>query len=174
MTGAIYQIGYEETFIFNRHLSKWIWKSFLDFCTFKVISMCGMADFWIEICSTVSDESQSFKESLNRGFRHCASGTHLRQAGTEDESCSQSKGGFFADQFENLANFRAHYEGTAPEIWAQTGGKVNAFVAAAGTGGTIAGVSCYLKVTSPNEIRAIYLLWTVYMHPSLSLYMWVD
>ncbi len=48
---------------------------------------------------------------------------------------------------------------------------MNAFVAAAGTGGTIAGVSCYLKVTSPNEIRAIYLLWTVYMHPSLSLYM---
>lgn len=91
--------------------------------------------------------------------------------GTEDESCSQSKGGFFADQFENLANFRAHYEGTAPEIWAQTGGKVNAFVAAAGTGGTIAGVSCYLKVTSLNEIRAIYLLWTVYMHPSLLLYM---
>jgi hypothetical protein len=31
-----------------------------------------------------------------------------------------------------------------------------------------------LKVTSPNEIRAIYLLWTVYMHPSLLLYMWVD
>ncbi|KAH9549773.1 hypothetical protein CY35_10G037100 [Sphagnum magellanicum] len=77
-------------------------------------------------------------------------GTHLRQAGTEDESCSQSKGGFFADQFENLANFRAHYEGTAPEIWAQTGGKVNAFVAAAGTGGTIAGVSCYLKEKNPE------------------------
>ncbi len=47
---------------------------------------------------------------------------------------------------------------------------MNAFVAAAGTGGTIAGVSCYLKVTSPNEIRAISLLWTVYMHPSLLLY----
>jgi len=47
---------------------------------------------------------------------------------------------------------------------------VNAFVAAAGTGGTIAGVSCYLKVTSPNEIRANSLSWTVYMHPSLLLY----
>ncbi len=174
MTGAIYQIGYEETFTFSRHHRKWNWNSFLDFHTFKVISICGMADFWIEIHSTVWDESQSFKESLNRGFRHCASGTHLRQVGTEDESCSQSKGGFFADQFENLANFRAHYEGTAPEIWAQTGGKVNAFVAAAGTGGTIAGVSCYLKVTSPNEIRTISLLWTVYMHPSLLSYMWVD
>lgn len=57
-----------------------------------------------------------------------------------------SQGGYFADQFENLANFRAHYEGTGPEIWAQTGGKLHAFVAAAGTGGTIAGVSRFLKV----------------------------
>ncbi|KAI5077421.1 hypothetical protein GOP47_0007245 [Adiantum capillus-veneris] len=56
-----------------------------------------------------------------------------------------SKGGYFADQFENLANFRAHYQGTGPEIWAQTGGKLDAFVAAAGTGGTIAGVSQFLK-----------------------------
>ncbi|KAG0488921.1 hypothetical protein HPP92_007732 [Vanilla planifolia] len=60
------------------------------------------------------------------------------------------KGGFFADQFENLANFRAHYEGTGPEIWEQTEGKLDAFVAAAGTGGTIAGVSRYLKEKNPN------------------------
>ncbi|KAL4618625.1 hypothetical protein ACB092_06G024100 [Castanea dentata] len=57
------------------------------------------------------------------------------------------KGGFFADQFENLANFRAHYEGTGPEIWDQTGGSLDAFVAAAGTGGTVAGVSRFLQVT---------------------------
>lgn len=56
------------------------------------------------------------------------------------------KGGFFADQFENLANFRSHYEGTGPEIWEQTNGKLHAFVAAAGTGGTIAGVSRFLQV----------------------------
>ncbi|XP_047341952.1 cysteine synthase 2 [Impatiens glandulifera] len=55
------------------------------------------------------------------------------------------KGGFFADQFENLANFRAHYEGTGPEIWDQTGGNLDGFVAAAGTGGTIAGISKFLK-----------------------------
>lgn len=59
---------------------------------------------------------------------------------------SDCKGGFFADQFENLANFRAHYEGTGPEIWEQSGGNLHAFVAAAGTGGTIAGVSRFLKV----------------------------
>lgn len=56
------------------------------------------------------------------------------------------KGGFFADQFENLANFRAHYEGTGPEIWEQSAGKLDAFVAAAGTGGTVSGVSRFLKV----------------------------
>lgn len=61
---------------------------------------------------------------------------------------SDCKGGFFADQFENLANFRAHYEGTGPEIWEQTSGKLDAFIAAAGTGGTVAGVSCFLKVSS--------------------------
>lgn len=71
------------------------------------------------------------------------------------ESCgaiffSDGKGGFFADQFENLANFRAHYEGTGPEIWEQTGGKLHAFVAAAGTGGTMAGVSRFLKEKNSN------------------------
>ena len=55
-------------------------------------------------------------------------------------------GGYFADQFENLANFLAHFEGTGPEIWQQTGGIVDAFVAAAGTGGTIAGASKFLQV----------------------------
>lgn len=55
-------------------------------------------------------------------------------------------GGFFADQFENLANFRAHYEGTGPEIWEQSAGKLDAFVAAAGTGGSVAGISRFLKV----------------------------
>ncbi|KAI8624119.1 cysteine synthase-like protein [Xylariaceae sp. FL1651] len=53
--------------------------------------------------------------------------------------------GFFADQFENPANYEAHQATTGPEILAQTGGRVDAFVAGAGTGGTIAGVARYLK-----------------------------
>ncbi|CAK8538925.1 unnamed protein product [Lathyrus sativus] len=60
------------------------------------------------------------------------------------------QGGYFADQFENLANFRAHYQGTGPEIWEQTNGKLDAFVAGAGTGGTVAGVSKFLQEKNPN------------------------
>lgn len=58
--------------------------------------------------------------------------------------------GFFADQFENEANWRAHYGGSGPEIYAQCEGKIDAFVAGAGTGGTISGVARYLKPLLPN------------------------
>jgi len=60
----------------------------------------------------------------------------------------------WANQFDNLANRRAHYETTGPEIWQQTEGTVNAWVAATGTGGTYAGTAMYLKEKDPN-IRCV-------------------
>ncbi|HTY50943.1 MAG TPA: cysteine synthase A [Steroidobacteraceae bacterium] len=54
-------------------------------------------------------------------------------------------GALWANQFDNTANRRAHAQTTGPEIWDQCGGRIDAFVAAAGTGGTLAGVSEYLK-----------------------------
>jgi cysteine synthase A len=51
----------------------------------------------------------------------------------------------WANQFDNVANRRAHVQSTGPEIWEQTDGRLDAFVAASGTGGTVAGVSEYLK-----------------------------
>jgi cysteine synthase len=55
----------------------------------------------------------------------------------------------WANQFENLANRQAHYETTAAEIWAQTDGKIDGWVAATGTGGTFAGVSMFMKEKNP-------------------------
>jgi cysteine synthase len=55
----------------------------------------------------------------------------------------------WANQFENLANRQAHYETTAAEIWAQTDGNIDGWVAATGTGGTFAGVSMFLKEKNP-------------------------
>jgi cysteine synthase A len=54
-------------------------------------------------------------------------------------------GAIWANQFDNVANRQAHIEGTGPEIWEQTGGKVDGFICAVGSGGTLAGVSMALK-----------------------------
>ena len=57
----------------------------------------------------------------------------------------KEEGGFFADQFNNPVCWQAHYHTTAPEIWAQTNGKTDIFVACVGTGGTLTGIGKYLK-----------------------------
>ncbi|NOI26493.1 cysteine synthase A [Vibrio mediterranei] len=57
---------------------------------------------------------------------------------------------WWADQFENLSNYRAHYLNTGPEIWRQTEGNIDALVSVVGTGGTIAGNSHYLSQQQPN------------------------
>ncbi len=63
---------------------------------------------------------------------------------------AEERGWFWADQFDNTANRQAHFETTGPEIWRQTDGEVNAFVAAVGTGGTLAGTSLFLKSRNPD------------------------
>ncbi|MEX0268757.1 cysteine synthase A [Leptolyngbyaceae cyanobacterium UHCC 1019] len=71
---------------------------------------------------------------------------YVRLSGT---IASELENAIWANQFDNLANRRAHYETTAPEIWAQTDGTVDAWVAATGTGGTYAGVALFLKEKDP-------------------------
>ena len=59
-------------------------------------------------------------------------------------------GALYANQFENLANYRVHFSTTGPEIYSQTNGAVDAFVCSSGTGGTIGGVSSFLKMAKPD------------------------
>ncbi len=91
----------------------------------------------IEILETLGAEVRvvptvPYKDEMN----------YQKQAGRFAESLD---GAIWANQFDNTANRLAHYESTGPEIWQQTEGRVDAFVCSVGTGGTLAGVSQYLK-----------------------------
>jgi cysteine synthase A len=63
---------------------------------------------------------------------------------------TEPNGAVWAQQFDNVVNKQAHVATTGPEIWEQTGGKVDGFVSAVGTGGTLAGVAAYLRSRNAN------------------------
>src|SRR3982751_5464779 len=71
------------------------------------------------------------------------------------ERLAKELGAFWANQWDNTANADGHYRSTGPEIWQQTGGKVHGFTCAIGTGGTLAGVSRYLKEKNPKVRIAV-------------------
>lgn len=70
---------------------------------------------------------------------------HVGRRLAEQLKKTEKNGVIFADQWNNLDNRKAHYVSTGPEIWEQTKGKVDAFICSIGTGGTIAGVSMFLR-----------------------------
>jgi len=84
-------------------------------------------------------------------------GNYVKVAGrlADELRPSNNNGVVWANQFDNVANSKGHYETTGPEIWEQTNGKVDGFVCSSGTGGTIAGVSNALK--EKNKDIKIYL-----------------
>lgn len=74
---------------------------------------------------------------------------------TSRRIAEETPGAVWANQFDNIANRKAHIVGTAEEIWAQTGGRIDGFTCAAGTGGTIAGVGLGLKSKSEDITIAL-------------------
>ena len=77
---------------------------------------------------------------------------YIKISGRLAEELNQNdpKGAIWANQFDNVANRQAHYETTGPEIWEQTEGKVDAFICAVGTGGTLTGTGAFLKEKNPE------------------------
>ncbi|MEC7424470.1 MAG: cysteine synthase A [SAR324 cluster bacterium] len=77
---------------------------------------------------------------------------YIKISGRLAEELNQNdpKGAIWANQFDNVANRQAHYETTGPEICEQTEGKVDAFICAVGTGGTLAGTGAFLKEKNPE------------------------
>ena len=73
----------------------------------------------------------------------------------EEKARTEPNGAIWANQFDNVANRQAHVETTAPEIWAQTEGKVDGFVSAVGSGGTLAGVAIGLRAENPKVAIAL-------------------
>ncbi len=77
---------------------------------------------------------------------------HIARRIAEKLRKSENNGVLFADQWNNLDNRKAHYLSTGPEIWQQTGGKVDGFICAVGTGGTLAGTSVYLREQNKDVV----------------------
>ena len=76
---------------------------------------------------------------------------YVRYSGrlADELNAKEAAGAIWANQFDNVANRQAHVETTGPEIWAQTGGKVDGFICAVGSGGTLAGVAQALRERNP-------------------------
>ena len=97
---------------------------------------------------------------------------HVSARLAEELAKSEANGAIWANQFDNVANRRGHYETTGPEIWEQTAGKVDGFVCSVGTGGTLAGTGLALKERNPKIRVALAdpsgsALWHYYAHGSL-------
>jgi cysteine synthase A len=80
---------------------------------------------------------------------------HVGRRLAEQLKKTEKNGCIFADQWNNLDNSKAHYVSTAPEIWNDTGGRIDGFICAVGSGGTLAGVSRFLKEKNMNVVIGV-------------------
>jgi cysteine synthase A len=75
---------------------------------------------------------------------------HVSERLAQELARTEPNGAIWANQFDNIANRDGHYRTTGPEIWRQTDGRVDGFICAVGTGGTLAGVAQYLRERNPK------------------------
>ena len=126
------------------------------------LALVGNARGYRTVIVMPETQSQEKKDMLLPVRRRSAAGAggaatptrcnYVRYSGrlAEEIAAKEPNGAIWANQFDNLANRRGHYETTGPEIWRQTDGKVDGFTCSVGTGGTLSGVGIALKERNPN------------------------
>jgi cysteine synthase A len=102
----------------------------------------------LRLCGAELIEVPALPYSNPNNYQHV--GKRLAARLRKDEP----NGVLFADQWNNLDNPKAHYESTGPEIWQQTGGKIDGFICSVGSGGTLAGISAFLKEKNKDVVIA--------------------
>jgi len=111
-----------------------------------------------KVTITISDKMSAEKVNLLKAFgakvvicpANVPAESPLSYYETAKRLVKETPGAFFLNQYHNPENIEAHYRWTGPEIWEETGGKFDAFVAGIGTGGTLSGIGRFIKEKNPN------------------------
>ena len=120
------------------------------------LAMVGNALGYRSVIVIPDTQSQEKKDAIKafgaelvevpaKPYRNPNNFVHVSRRLAEQLAASHSEGAIWANQFDNVANRQAHYDTTGPEIWEQTDGKVDAFICACGSGGTLAGTAQALR-----------------------------
>ena len=130
------------------------------------LALCGNAQGYRTLIVIPETQSQEKKDMLRLcgvelkevpavPYKDPKNYVHVAERLAQEMAKTEANGALYANQWDNTANRRAHLEGTGPEIWQQTDGKLDGFICSIGTGGTVAGVSMYLKEKNPDVQIAI-------------------
>jgi cysteine synthase A len=130
------------------------------------LALCGNARGYRTLIVIPENQSQEKKDMLRLcgvelkevpavPYKDPNNYVHVAERLAQEMAKTETNGVLYANQWDNTANRRAHLEGTGPEIWQQTDGKLDGFICSIGTGGTVAGVSMFLKEKNPDVQIAI-------------------
>jgi cysteine synthase len=117
------------------------------------ITLVGVAkgyEVYIVMPEGMSEERKNIIKAFGGHLILTPDSEHIAGAVTKAEELVEEFKGYMPQQFKNPNNALAHYEYTAPELWRQTGNKIDAFVSGVGSGGTIQGVGSFLKKNNPD------------------------